>query len=75
MQGKEYYLQRKYFMDIHFSIHKCKQTTDFHGKSIFDSTNDSFVVLEFSPGSTEGVKAIVFPNMSEGGWEVCIHSS
>lgn len=46
----------------------------FMERSIFDLTNYNFVVLEFRPGSTEGVKAIIFPNLSEGGWERCIYT-
>lgn len=53
MQGRDY-LERKYFMDKYFSTEECRQTTDFHGNNIFDLINDNFVVLDFSPGSTEG---------------------
>lgn len=39
-----------------------------NGKSIFDLITDNSVVLEFSPWSAEGLKPIVFPNLSEAGW-------
>lgn len=45
-----------------------------NGKRIFDIITGNSVILEFSPWSTEGVKPIAFPNLSEGGWERYVYT-